>query len=343
LIRLFIDLYNFIRLKRSKTVFRIGFFSENNFIYEYLEPYILRKMKKHKILILSFEDINRDYLNLKNVFIFKTKLFQEIVFLTLNLKYLYSSTPDLNFTIFKKSKFSKCKYIYLSHTPVSMNLIYRKNAFDHFDAVQATSVYQYKEMKEIIKKRNLKTKVFKSEYLFVKKQITKIKSSNFETDLLIAPSWNSNFYITNCHLILNKLLKEYKISFKLRPHPISFKKKEISLSELKKENIPVDNFIYIDFQKYNFLISDWSGIFIEYALIFRRRAFLINTRKKIVNREYFKLENKPIEISLRNTLARSFEISEIPEIIKEILSQKNLQKNKDSNNEIDKIIKSNFY
>jgi len=329
LIRLFIDLYNFIRLKRSKTVFRIGFFSENNFIYEYLEPYILRK--------------NRDYLNLKNVFIFKTKLFQEIVFLTLNLKYLYSSTPDLNFTIFKKSKFSKCKYIYLSHTPVSMNLIYRKNAFDHFDAVQATSVYQYKEMKEIIKKRNLKTKVFKSEYLFVKKQITKIKSSNFETDLLIAPSWNSNFYITNCHLILNKLLKEYKISFKLRPHPLSFKKKEISLSELKKENIPVDNLKYIDFQKYDFLISDWSGIFIEYALIFRRRAFLINTPKKIVNNEYFKHENKPIEISLRNTLARSFEISEIPEIIKEILSQKNLQKNKDSNNEIDKIIKSNFY
>ena len=343
MIRLFIDLYNFIRLKRSKTVFRIGFFSENNFIYEYLEPYILRKMKKHKILILSFEDINRDYLNLKNVFIFKTKLFQEIVFLTLNLKYLYSSTPDLNFTIFKKSKFSKCKYIYLSHTPVSMNLIYRKNAFDHFDAVQATSVYQYKEMKEIIKKRNLKTKVFKSEYLFVKKQIAKIKLGNFETDLLIAPSWNSNFYKTNCHLILNKLLKEYKISFKLRPHPISFKKNEISLSELKKENIPVDNLKYIDFQKYDFLISDWSGIFIEYALIFRRRAFLINTPKKIVNKEYLKHENKPIEISLRNTLAKSFEISEIPEIIKEILSQKNLQKNNDSNNEIDKIIKSNFY
>ena len=70
---------------------------------------------------------------------------------------------------------------------------------------------------------------------------------------------------------------------------------------------------------------------------------LKNTPKKIVNNEYFKLENKPIEISLRNTLARSFEISEIPEIIKEILSQKNLQENKDSNNEIDKIIKSNFY
>jgi len=343
LINFFIDLYNFIRLKRSKTIYKIGFFSENNFIYEYLEPYILRKIKKHKILILSFEDINRDYLNLKNVFIFKTKLFKEIVFLTLNLKYLYSSTPDLNFTIFKKSKLSKCKYIYLSHTPVSMNLIYRENAFDHFDAVQVTSVYQYKEMKEIIEKRNLKTKVFKSEYLFVKKQIAKIKSNNFETDLLIAPTWNTNFYKTNCHLILNKLLKKNKISFKLRPHPASFIKKEISLSELQKENIPVDNLNYIEFQKYNFLISDWSGIFIEYSLIFKRKAFLINTQKKIVNTEYLKLQNKPIEITLRNTLARSYEISQIPEIIKEILAYKNLQKSNESNNEIEKIIKSNFY
>ena len=65
MINFFIDLYNFIRLKRSKTIYKIGFFSENNFIYEYLEPYILRKIKKHKILILSFEDINRDYLNLE--------------------------------------------------------------------------------------------------------------------------------------------------------------------------------------------------------------------------------------------------------------------------------------
>ena len=50
-----------------------------------------------------------------------------------------------------------------------------------------------------------------------------------------------------------EVLKEYKISFKLRPHPVSFKKKEISLSELKKENIPVDNLKYIDFQKFDFL------------------------------------------------------------------------------------------
>ena len=117
-----------------------------------------RVLTKNQIRALNH--IEKSYLKSENIFVFKTKLFQQITFLTLNIKYLYSSTPNLNHTIFQKSKISKCKYIYLSHSPVSMNLIYNLNAFDHFDAVQVTSEYQYKEMKEIIKKRKLKTKIF---------------------------------------------------------------------------------------------------------------------------------------------------------------------------------------
>ena len=128
------DIVSFINLKKNTKEIRVGFFSENNFIYEYLEPYILNKLKKHKILVISFEDLSKEYLNKKNVFIFKTKLIQELVFLTLKLKYLYSSTPDLGYTIFKRTKFSSCKYIYLSHTPVSMTLIYRPNSFSNFGA-----------------------------------------------------------------------------------------------------------------------------------------------------------------------------------------------------------------
>ena len=267
------DLYNYYKLKKEESSYKIGFFSENNFIFEYLEPYISNKLKKSKVLILSFENIENALLDKKSIFVFKTKFFQEIVFLTIKLKFLYSSTPDLNNTIFKKSKFSKCKYIYLSHTPVSMTLIYKPNAFDAFDAVQATSKYQYQEMKEIIEKNKLKTKVFRSKYLFIHKQIRKIKTENYETDLLIAPSWNSNFYNTNCHIILKEHLSGTDVSFKLRPHPMSYKKGEISKEELEKLEIAIDDDRYINFHKYKFLISDWSGIFIEYALIFKRRAF----------------------------------------------------------------------
>ena len=342
MIKILKDIYNFIRLKKNEKKFKLGFFSESNFIYEYLEPYILNKISKQKILILSFEELDKSYLDKESVFVFKTKIFQELVFLTLKLKYLYSSTPDLNFTIFKKSKFSNCKYIYLSHTPVSMTLIYRKNSFDHFDAVQVTNEYQYKEMKEIIIKNNLKTKVFKSRYLFIKKQEEKILSKNFQWDLIIAPSWNSSFYKTKCHILLNNLLKEKNLSFKLRPHPMSYKKGEITKKELVNLDINVDDDPIIDFQKYNFLISDWSGIFIEYSLIFKKKAFLINTPKKMVNKNYDNFENKPIEITLRNILGNSYDISAISNIIEEINDLKK-SSNVNLDSQFNEILKNKFY
>ena len=72
-------------------------------------------------------------------------------------------------------------------------MIYNDNSFDSFDAVQCTSKYHLKEMNEIIIKRNLKTRAFKSKYLFIKKLIEKNKHQNSEIDVLIAPSWNSSF------------------------------------------------------------------------------------------------------------------------------------------------------
>ena len=326
------DIYNFFRLKRNEKNYSIGFFSENNFIYQYLEPYIIKKKNQHKVLIISFENLNKSYLEKKNIFVFKTKFFQELVFLTLKIKYLYSSTPDLNNNIFKKSKFSNCKYIYLSHSPVSLTLIYRENAFNNFDAVQVTNTYQFDEMREIVQNKKLKTKVFKSKYLFIKKQQEKIKLENYETDVLIAPSWNSSFYRNKCHLLLNDLFKKKKLSFKLRPHPMSYKKNEISNNELIKEGIDTDNEQVIDFQKFNFLISDWSGIFIEYSLVTRKQSFIINTPKKMLNKNYIKFKTKPIEIDLRNILGKTYEISEISKMVDEIYNFKNSSINKTNPN-----------
>lgn len=342
MLSLFKDISNFIKFKKNEKNINIGFFSENNFIYEYLEPYIINKLKKHKIIIISFEDLNKEYLENTDVYVFKTKIMQELVFLTLKLKYLYSSTPDLDYTIFKRSKFSNCKYIYLSHTPVSMTLIYRPYSFDSFDAVQVTNNYQYKEMLEIKKKNNLKTKIFKSKYLFVTEQKKKILSKKFEYDVLIAPSWNSNFYNTGCHIKLIDLLKKKNFSFKFRPHPMSYKKKEVTKKELEEREVIFDNDKIINFQKYNFLISDWSGIFIEYSLIFRKKAFLVNTPKKMVNNNYDKYKNKPIEIILRDVLGESYEIDDIPKLIDRLNHLKETKKNF-ADETFNQILDNNFY
>jgi len=346
LIKFIEDIYSYFKLKKREANYRIGFFCENNFIYEYLEPYIEKKKKREKILIISFQKINQNGIDKSSLFIFHTNFFRELVFLTLRLKFLYSSTPDLNKTIFKRSKFSNCKYIYLHHTPVSLTLIYNKNAFDSFDAIQIINKFQLKEIKEISKKNNINIKKFKSQYRFINKQIENNKKQIAETDLLIAPSWNSSFYKLNCHVILNKYLKKSTLTYKLRPHPMSYVKSEITKDEIEKLNIEIDNETLLNLSKYKFLITDWSGIFLEFALTFKRKSFLINTPKKIVNKNYLNYENEPIEISLRNALGKTYEIKSIQNIVEEIKALKNnseSMKYLPEDETVKKIINQNFY
>ena len=338
------DLKNFLRYKKIEKKYSVGFFCESKFIYNYIIPYIKRQNKKRKVVLISFEEILNEQNQNFQIFTFKTNFFRELVFLTLNLKFLYSSTPDLNNTIFKKSKIVNCKYIYLQHSPVSLNLIYNENAFDAFDAIQVISEFQYKEMQEIKSKKNLNLKIFKSKYLFIKKQKMKIDNMQ-KTDVLIAPSWNTKFYEFKCHIDLIKNLKEKSISFKFRPHPMSLKKNEISNDFFKINKIEVDNSEYVNFNNYNFLISDWSGIFIEYSLLTCKKAYLINTKKKLNNIKFDKFVNKPIEITLRNTFAHIFAIKDIPLLVNKLNEFKSiLNTNLDYKDEkIESLISKNFY
>ncbi len=335
------DLLNFLRYKKNETNYSTGFFCENNFIFQYLEPFITKKVIKKEIAIISFEKIDEKILSKKNVFVFKTNFFRQLIFLTLNLKYLYSSTPDLGKTIFSKSKFNKCKYIYLQHSPVSLTMIYNEGAFNNFDAIQVISKFQLNEMIEIKEKYNLNIKIFKSQYLFVKRKHKDINNKK-DHDLLIAPSWNSSFFKLNCHKILKDYLEKNNISYKIRPHPMSYIKGEISKTELKSLGMLIDDSVNINFNKYNFFISDWSGLFIEYALIFKRTSYLINTPKKIANKNYENFQSIPVEISLRNILSNTYEVGQIKNLIDNIRELKNSNNFKEDAN-IKKILEENFY
>jgi hypothetical protein len=337
------DLYNFIKFKRKESDYKIGFFSETNFILQYLKPYIKNKQKKNKIIIISFQDIDEEFIDQKDLFVFKTNFFRELVFLTLNLKFLYSSTPDINKSIFKRSKLHQCKYIYLQHTPVSLTMIYSSKAFNEFDAVQTISKFQHAEMLEIKEKFDLKTKIFKSTYLFVKEQFDLKKNFKKKVELLIAPSWNSSFYKLNCHKILSELLFNNSIDYKIRPHPMSYIKNEITKKELLDLNMKVDESSVINFFEYDFFISDWSGLFLEYALLFKKKSFLINTPKKIVNENYKQFKSPPVEIFLRNKLCKTYEIEQIKDLINDIKNLKNENQEVKQDIYVKEIVEKNFY
>ena len=73
----------------------------------------------------------------------------------------------------------------------------------------------------------------------------------------------------------------------------------------------IDESEFINYQDYDYFITDWSGLFIEYSLISNKKSYLINTPKKISNKNYSSYKNKPIEISLRNTLGNLYNIERI--------------------------------
>ena len=62
----------------------------------------------------------------------------------------------------------------------------------------------------------------------------------------------------------------------------------------------------------------------------------------MVNENYDEFKNKPIEITLRNTLAKSYDISTISEMIEEINGLKKLS-NVSSDSRFHEILKKMFY
>ena len=344
MLKIFEDIRNYSQFKLNQSNFSVGFFCENNYILQYLKPYILLKSKKKKILVISFDKLNLENQNNIKIFVFKTKFFRELAFLTIKLNYLYSSTPGLNSTIFKKSKLSKCKYIYLQHAPVSLTMVYMPDAFDSFDAIQTINTFQFKEMNEIKNKKKLKIKVFRGKYIYLSNYKSEIESH--ETDLLIAPTWNSKFYELKCHLKLKELLEKNNISYILRPHPMSLIKKELSIEDLKKNNIKYDLSFKADLKKFRFLLSDWSGIFIEYAIVSNQLAYLINTPKKVLNENYENYNNSPIEVVTRNIFGKTFDIDNLDKLVQDLKKNKDnfeyLQKNL-KNKDLEKNIKDIFY
>ena len=104
---------------------------------------------------------------------------------------------------------------------------------------------------------------------------------------------------------------------------MSFKKEEISIKELKKYKINFDTNNQLDFKKYSHLITDWSGIFVEYSIINKKFSILINTKQKIRNINSNKFPDLPIEILARDILGNSLEVDNIKDI-KRFIYQNNI-------------------
>ena len=328
------------------------FFSEDKKYQKYSYLLIEALVKKHPndvyYVSSDIEDKIKN-LNIENIFIGKG-LLMIIFFMIIRAQNMFLTLTDLDNHAVKKTK-NIDKYIYYFHAPVSTTKQYTATAFDNYDVILCNGDYHLSEIRkrESIKKIK-KKKLIKSGYFYFDYLNNKMNKKIEANEILIAPSWNyksKNFINENLEEIIQSALNGGH-TVKFRPHPESFKRSMLTIDNLLKK-FSNKNFILDEtseninsMEKAKCLITDSSGIAIEFVLLFKRPTLYFEDIDKIHNTEFDNFKDLiTIEKNVKNTFGYTFK----PENIKDLntLISKSLVEFTNKDIEIKNFIEKNFY
>ncbi len=191
-----------------------------------------------------------------------------------------STTPGLDVYQWKRSREVK-KYIHILHAPSDVSL-YRMFGLDYYDVVMLSGEYQGRQVRELERIRNLPAKELPLVGLtYLDELLKRFKcaetSKKEKTTVLLAPSWGKNAIFSKYggRIIENLLKTDYQII--IRPHPQSFTSEKDMMDEIM-QRFPESEQLHWDRNSDNFesllkadiLISDFSGIIFDFALVFDR-------------------------------------------------------------------------
>jgi len=318
--------------------------------YAYLLIEALIKKQSNQIYYVSSEtDDKIENLDIKNIFIGKGIMFN-IFFLIIRAENMYLTLTDLDNHAVKKTK-NVDKYIYYFHAAVSTTKNYTSTAFDNYDIILCNGDYHINEIrkresiKEIKAKKLIKTGYFYFDYLN-----SRMNKEIISNEVLIAPSWNynrKNFINENLEEIIFSVLKKGHL-VRFRPHPESFKRSMSIIDDLMKK-FSNEKFILDDaseninaMENAKCLITDSSGIAIEFILLFKKPTLYFEDIDKIHNIEFNKYKNlTTMDKKIKDTFGYSFKKENIKDL--DLLINKSIQDFVNKDIEIKNFIEDNFY
>ncbi len=358
MINFFINIKNYLSIFKNinsitSKKYKIVFYSENKNYQKYTLILIDFLISKFPGEILYVSSDKLDFINndkIKNLYIGKGLMLQYF-FSKIQASNLITTTTDLGNNIIKKNKFVD-NYIYYFHSPVSTTRVYTTKAFDNYDSILCIGNFQINEIlkREKIKKIN-KKKLHECGYFYFDYLMNKINLNRNKDEILIAPSWNyneKNFINEDFENIIDELIKKnFKVKF--RPHPEHFKRSRFFIEKISKK-FNTENFIFDtnlenieSMEKAICLITDNSGIAIEFSLIIKKPVLYFDSLSKIHNKEvddYKELIN--LEDEVRDNFGYKFSKNEIHKLKNLInLSKNDFDLNKKKN--IDKFLDLNFF
>lgn len=313
----------------------IVFYSEKSGFYKYYEDIINYLLDNTNVSIHYITndpndkifELAKEQSRIKPYFIGIKKLIT--LFLKMDADMVLMTTPDINHCPLKRSLIKKdIEYIYVPHDGFGANFGYKEHAFDDYDTVFVSNPYMAKELRAFEKLYETKEKTL-VEFGFP--LIEKLCEANDKLEkeehnkkqILIAPSWQEDNLLDSCIdvLIDNLYCDEYRLI--VRPHPEYIKrfKEKMDIIKEKYQDKVGDNLVFeTDFSSNksvyssDMLITDWSGISLEYAVSTLNPVLFINTKMKCENPNYELIHIEPQNLMLRKQLGINLDKDELEHI-----------------------------
>jgi len=237
------------------------------------------------------------------------------------------------------------RYIYIFHSMISTHMGYRNGAFDFYNDVFCVGPYQKEEiekrehMEDLPKKKLMEIGYSRLDSIYKLAHERPPKKNDIST-VIIAPSWGVENILELCGFTLIKSLLNENLRVIVRPHPETIHQNPKLLSSIRNKFSDNHNFFIEDnimthdsLIDADVLISDWSGVALEYAFGLERPVLFIDTPRKINNKDYSKLEIDPLEVTARPIIGEIISPNKIEEAgfrVKELIEksshyEKNIQ------------------
>jgi len=316
------------------------FYSEGSGYYKYFKNVINELLSRSNIVIhyitndpndqvfeiaLNEARIKPYYIGMKRLITLMMKMDAELVVMT---------TPDLNNYHIKRSYIKKdIEYIYFPHSPGgSYSKTLRKGALDHFDTIFLTGPQAKREIRALEQVYEQPEKrLVDFGFPLLEEMARNYGSSEEEINekkvILIAPSWHDGNVMECCLEDILKTLINDKYKVIVRPHPQYMRLYREKVAKIQIEFSTVSSSLLVfetDFSsslsiyQSDIIVTDWSGIGYEFCYATLKPGIFINTKRKIVNPEYNKVDLESLEDRIRKKLGIELELSEINNIEKKI-------------------------
>jgi YidC/Oxa1 family membrane protein insertase len=215
----------------------------------------------------------------------------------------------------------------------SIHSYLRKNALDNYDTIFCVGQHHIDEINESEKIYNLKPKKLvkygfgRLDTLLDEKKIYENSNTMKKNLIIIAPSYGENNLLHRCGIKLIDILLKSNFQIILRPHFRTIKESKSLIDLINKNFGKNPNFILekgiIPFDSLytsKCMISDWSGISLEYAFTFEKPVIFLDVPKKILNPDFTDIKLEPIEISIREKIGYVVSTNNL-EIIPKLLNE----------------------